>query len=198
MKLIFITLFASVCLLRAETTNTPVAPEGGAEITASKARFELKTRETTYWGNVWILVPPMELTCTHLTARLQTNSTHPESIVASSNVVVLMREPGGATYTNWSEKAVYTFKPDGSQTNETLVLTGSPVVIKWEAKTSTADSITWDIGHDSIQADNLRGVFPDVKSLKKPVKREPTEVAPTNSAPANATAPAPDPKPSNP
>ncbi len=193
MRTIFITLLASVGLLRAETTNAPAVEQSGATIESKMAKFNYKTRETTYWGSVRVSVPPLQMRCDYLTARAPTNSSHPDSIVASSNVVVLVREPDGAIYTNWSDKAVYTFKPDGSLTNETLVLSGSPVVIKWETKSSTADEITWDIGHDSIFASNLQGVFPNVKSLKKPSKREPAATTPTPAPP-----PVPTPQPANP
>lgn len=195
MKLIFIALFASACLLRAETTNdTPVVPDGGAAIQSKMFFTSIKTREATYWGSVWISVPPIEMTCEHLTTKLPEKGERPESIVASTNVVVLMEDANGTIYTNRSDKAVYTFQPRGGVTNETLVLTGSPVMILWGQNTNTANSIIWDFSNETVGGEVVRGVFPDIKNLQRTMKREPMKTTSTNNAPVNA----PSPQPSNP
>lgn len=192
MKPFFIALFASVCFLHAGTANT-VTPNKDAVIESKSVDYSFKTREAVYQGNVHVLVPvvehdiELELNCQLLAAKFQTNGSSIETVTASSygsNVVVLVRERSGTTYTNLSQKAVYTYQADGASTNRTLVLTGSPVVIQWDKNTSTADSITWDLAREGIRGENLRGMIPDFKGFQKALKREPTEVVPVAPSPA--------------
>ena len=170
-------------LARAEEaapTNTKAA---GTEtrISSKTVNFDLKSRSAVYRGNVVVEDPRVNVTCDLLTARLPTNGTRVDSIIAESNVVMLIPEKG-ATNRATADKAVYTYSVNAGVTNEVLELTGSPA-IETPQGTMTGTKITWDRARDNISATDSH------MSYRPSTNTPPAEVS-TNAAP--------EPKPSTP
>lgn len=152
MKLNFIFLFAAAVTLRAGETNPPPAKPASTEthISSKTVDFDLKSRQAVYRGNVIVEDPRVNLTCDTLTARLPTNGTRVDSIIAESSVVILIPEKG-TTNRATADKAVYTYSVNAGVTNEVLELTGSPA-IETPQGTMTGTKITWDRARDNISA----------------------------------------------
>ena len=187
MKLILFALFATAAgLLRAEETTTPPAKAASIEthISSKTVDFDLKSRQAVYRGNVIVEDPRVNLTCDVLTARLPTNGTRVDSIIAESNVVMLIPEKG-STNRATADKAVYTYLVSAGVTNEVLELTGSPA-IETPQGTMTGTKITWDRGKDNLSATDSHMTY------------RPSAAPSTNSAPASETNAVPAPKPATP
>ena len=155
MKLILFATFAAVAVgLRAEETNTPPAKAATIEthISSKTVNFDLKSRQAIYRGDVVVEDPRVNLTCDVLTARIPADSTRIDSIIAESNVVILIPEKG-TTNRATADKAVYTYSAGAGMTNEVLELTGSPA-IETPQGTMTGTRIIWDRAKDSISAEN--------------------------------------------
>ena len=135
-------------------TNAP-APAGAArpqtKITAVSVDMSVKDRSAVYTGNVRVEDPLMTLTCELLTARMFTNSTKLESIIAEKNVVVDGIDNKGQTGHATAEKLVYSFKVLNGVTNETIELTGNPRLTNSIGEFN-GDPIVWDITRGRITA----------------------------------------------
>ena len=184
MKLIFFVTFAAAAVaLHAEEPATLAAKAASTEthISSKTVDFDLKSRQAVYRGNVVVEDPRVNLTCDVLTARLPTNGTRVDSIIAESNVVMLMPDKG-ATNRATADKAVYTYSVSAGVTNEVLELTGSPA-IETAQGTMTGTKITWDRARDNISATDSHMSY------------RPSTNAPANVVSTNAT---PEPKPATP
>lgn len=176
MKPILLVAIAASTLPAAE--NAPLPKPAGVEthITSKAVEFDLKTRTAVYSGNVRVDDPRVSLTCELLTARLPASGTRVDSIVAETNVVMLIPEKG-TTNRATADKAVYLFSVRAGVTNEILELTGSPA-IETPQGTMTGTKITWDRGRDNLSAENSHMIYKPAAT-----NAAPTDVS-TNAAPA--------------
>jgi lipopolysaccharide transport protein LptA len=174
MKLIAPALFVlAASLLPAAEAFFPTSAATNLEtrINSDTVDFDLKSRQAVYRGNVRVEDPRVNLTCDVLTARVPAEGKRVDSIIAESNVVILIPDKG-ITNRATAAKAIYTYQVVGTKTNETLELTGSPAVESPQG-TMTGDAIIWDRGSDTIRATNQRMTY------------RPAPAASTNSAPTN-------------
>ena len=176
MKLNFIFLFVAAVTLRAEEPAKLSANAASTEtrISSKTVNFDLKSRSAVYRGSVVVEDARVNVTCDVLTARLPTNGTRVDSIIAESNVVMLIPEKG-ATNRATSDRAVYTYSVNAGVTNEVLELTGSPA-IETPQGTMTGTKITWDRARDNISATDSH------MSYRPSTNAPPGEVS-TNAAP---------------
>jgi len=182
MKLIviFLSLLAAFQARAAEnflSGNTSTNIETSIE--SDRVDFDMKSRQAIYHGHVRVTDPRVNMTCDTLTARIPNEGKRIDSIVAETNVVILIPDKGVTNHATAS-RAVYTWQISGGKTNETLELTGLPAPsIETPQGTLTGDSIIWDRGADTLSAKNQRMVY-----------RTGTEAATnnvtTNSIPTNA------------
>ena len=155
MKLILFALLATGTMqLRAADSTFPATQSTNTEthIHATRATFEHGSRKAIYEGNVIVDDPRVHITCELLTARLPETGKRIDSIIAETNVVMLIPNKG-ATNRATGDKAVYTFSVNAGVTNELLVLTGSPAIESPEG-TMSGTKITWDRARDSLSADD--------------------------------------------
>jgi lipopolysaccharide transport protein LptA len=144
----FFFLLAVATILVAQTNPTSAVKistnREPTHIYADQVEMSVKDRTAVYSGNVRVVDPQMKMTCDLLTARMITNSTKFESIVAESNVVIdgvdSKGEPAHAT----ANKLVYTYKIVDSVTNETIELTGKPRLTN-SMGAFIGEPIKWDI-----------------------------------------------------
>ena len=189
--------------IRAVETNLPPATNTNLQtvITSKVGYFDIPTRSLVYRDHVRVVDPRINLTCEFLQAKFPTNGSHRvSSIIAETNVVVLIAT-NDITYTITAARAVYSFQPDATTTNEMLEVTGLPApVIRWapndepSVKTNefTAKKIIWDLANNRITAEDHSGTFPDL-DMQRRNKKDAT--SPTNSVSPNA---APESKPATP
>ena len=165
------TAFAAETILPAASTNSTET-----HITSKTVDFDLKTRQAIYHGNVRVEDPRVNLSCEILTANIPEGGGRVDSIIAETNVVILLPDKG-ATNRATADRAVYTYSISGGITNEVLELQGSPA-IETAQGTLKGDSIIWDRANDTIKATNQRMVvrqeekdgdtnaIPELRSLK--------------------------------
>lgn len=143
-------------------------------IDSDSVDFDLKSRQAVYRGHVRVEDPRVALTCDLLTARVPNEGKRVDSIIAESNVVILIPDKG-VTNRATAAKAIYTYQISAGKTNETLELTGLPApCIETPQGTLTGDTITWDRGTDTLRATNQRMIY------------RANADTPTNNMPTNA------------
>lgn len=160
MKLIFFALLAVFAAgLRAEDSIIPTTQSTNIEthISSKTAVFQHIERQVIYRGDVVVDDPRVHITCDVLTARLPAVAKRVDSIVAESNVVMLVPDKG-TTNRATADKAIYTFSVNAGVTNEVLELTGSPAIERPDG-TLTGTKITWDRAKDTVTADNQHMTF---------------------------------------
>jgi len=167
----------------------PIDAATETHISSDSVEFDMKTRLAIYRGNVRVQDPRITMTCEYLTAKVPAGG-RVDSIIAETNVVATI-VTNNTTFTITSAKATYTYQVLPFATNQTLELTGLPLPkISWPQEDVvppgtnefTARRILWDLGRGSFRAEEQRGVFPDMETLKKRVPIP--KVAPaTNSQP---------------
>ena len=191
MKLILFALLATATGLSHAAETKLTSTKGATTDTHISSRtvdFDLKSRQAIYRGDVVVDDARVHVTCDVMTVRLPTNGTRIDSIIAESNVVMLIPEKG-TTNRATADKAVYTYSVNAGVTNEVLELTGSPA-IETPQGTMTGTKITWDRAKDNISGENTH------MKVRQPETAPPGS---TNSAPAaaetNATS---EPKPATP
>ena len=146
-------------ILALVTTNTPPpqppAPKTNAptKIDSDSADFDLNGRQAVYHGRVRVDSPQMKLTCEQLTVDLPPEGGRINHVVAETNVVIDATDEKGATNHITSDKAVYDYKVQDAVTNETITLTGNPLV-KNAQGTQAADEIIWDRANGHIRWKN--------------------------------------------
>lgn len=176
MKLILFALFAlSAIGLRAADSFFPSSPSTNIEthIYSKIAVFEHGTRRVIYRGDVIVEDPRIHITCDLLTAQLPPEGKRIDSIIAETNVVMLVPDKG-TTNRATSDKAVYTFTVNAGVTNEIIELTGSPAIERPDG-TLTGTKITWDRAKDTVSADNQHMTFRGTNA--------PSALISTNAAP---------------
>lgn len=187
MKLIPLVVLAIAGPLLAEDAVPPVKPAGvETHIKSQSSQIDLKTRTMVYIGNVRLNDPRLDMTCELLTARLPASGTRVDSIIAETNVVMLVLDKG-TTNRATADKAVYIFSVKAGVTNEILELTGSPA-IETPQVIMTGTKITWDRGRDNIFAENQHMIY------KSQTNAAPGEIS-TNAVSTNG---APETKPTTP
>ena len=144
-------------ILALVTTNAP-APKptptpAPTRIDSDTADFDLNGRQAIYRGNVRVDDPRMKLTCAQLTVDLPKTGGRINHIVAETNVVIDAVDEKGATNHVTSDKAVYDYNVQGTVTNETITLTGSPQIVNAQG-TNTADVIVWDRANGHVHEKN--------------------------------------------
>lgn len=160
-------------------------------ITSDSVEFDMKARVATYSGNVRVADPSITMTCEFLTAKVPASG-RVESIIAETNVVAVI-VTNNTTFTITAAKAIYLYQVFPFATNQTLELTGVPwPKVTWPQEDTTpvqtnefsARRIVWDLNKNSLKADEHRGVFPDMESMRNRIK-------PGASATNTTTAPKP-------
>lgn len=150
-KTIFL-LMAGWCGVVAAQTNEPApatpatnAPAAKAPtvINSDTADFDMTARQAVYRGHVTVVDPQLKLTCEQLVVNLPEAGEHLSHVQAETNVVIDFTDAKGQTYHVTSARAVYAYKVEGVETNETVTFTGSPKV---ETTQSTIESepMIWD------------------------------------------------------
>lgn len=165
MRKILATLAAALCgtalaqtnmaaLGTAAATNAPTA-RTQTEINADTAEFDLNTRQAVYRGHVNVEDPQAKMTCGQLTLDLPAAGAHLNRVVAETNVVIDFKDEKGQKYHVTSAKAVYSYKVEGSKTNETVTFTGNPRV---ETAQSIIESepMVWDRAKNKFRFFNPR------------------------------------------
>jgi len=176
MKLILSTLLAAFAVgLHAEDSIIPTAQSTNIEthIYATKAVFEHTAKKATYIGDVIVDDPRVHITCAILTAQLPATGKRIDSIVAETNVVMLIPDKG-TTNRATADRAVYTFSINAGVTNEMLELTGSPAIERPDG-ILTGTKITWDRARDTLSADNQHMIYRGTNA--------PANIVPTSTAP---------------
>ena len=140
------------------TTGTLPMPRGPTLISSASADFDLTGHEATYRGHVRVDDPEMKLTCALLVADVPPAGGHPNRIVAETNVVIDFTDTKGQTNHATSDKAVYVYNVQDSVTNETVTLTGNPVMVNAQG-TQAGDVIIWDRASNKIHFDNPHMIF---------------------------------------
>jgi lipopolysaccharide transport protein LptA len=159
----------------AATTNSET------HIESDSVDFDMKSRQAIYHGHVRVQDPRVSMTCDLLTARIPAEGKRIDSIIAETNVVMLIPDKG-VTNRATSSRAVYTWQISGGKTNETLELTGLPMPsIETPQGTLTGDTIVWDRGSDTLRATNQKMIY-------RPGAEPSTNNVPTNSVPTNSVA----------
>jgi len=180
MKLILFAFFAlSAIGLRAADSFIPSSPSTNiqTDIYSKTAIFEHGTRRVIYHDNVIVDDPRIHITCEMLTAQLPPEGKRIDSIVAETNVVMLIPDKG-ATNRATSDKAVYTFTITAGVTNEVIELTGSPAIERPDG-TLTGTKITWNRALDTVTADNQKMTYRGTNA--------PTKLVSTNAVSAPKT-----------
>ncbi len=141
-------------ILALVTTNTPppvpAPPHEPTKIDSDSADFDLTGRHAIYTGDVRVDDSRMKLTCAQLTVDLPAAGGRINHIVAETNVVIDATDEKGATNHVASDKAVYDYQVQNGVTNETVTLTGNPVVKNSEG-TQSGDTIIWDRANNHIR-----------------------------------------------
>ena len=135
-------------------TNSPSKPKPERKptlIDADTLEFKLESLNLVYTGNVKVNDPQIQLTCDILTARFRTNGSQVEieNIIAETNVVIDAIDWEGGTNHATSDKLVYSYSVVDGVTNQTLELTGNPVLTNWRG----------ELRGDPIIADLVKGKF---------------------------------------
>ena len=162
-------------ILALVTTNAPVSkpkpPRQPTKIESDRVDFDLTARKAIYHGHVRVDDPEMKLTCADLTADLPQNGGHIDHIVAETNVLVDFTDEKGQAMHATGDKMVYNYVVQNGATNETVTLTGNPVLETAQGK-STGDVIVLDrmrnhleiINPRIIYRQNINGAPPDTNS----------------------------------
>ncbi len=147
------------------TTNAPLptapqpSPRPPTRIDSDQsADFDLNGRRAIYRGHVRVDDPELKLTCGLLIADVPQAGGRPSRIVAETNVVIDFKDDKGQTNHATSDKAVYVFNVQNGVTNETVTLTGNPVMENAQG-TQAGDVIIWDRASNKIHFDNPHMVF---------------------------------------
>ncbi len=170
------------------STNSPDAPPPRAPTridSDQSADFDLNGHQAIYRGHVRVDDPEMKLTCALLVADVPQAGGHPNRIVAETNVVIDFTDTKGQTNHATSDKAVYNYNVQNGVTNETVTLTGNPVMVNAQG-TQAGDVIIWNRVNNNthirisgnyhrISSQNLNDVMTDTNS--------PTVIKTTNFSP---------------
>ena len=144
------------------TTNPPAAtppPRAPTRIESDKsADFDLNKHQAIYRGHVRVDDPEMKLTCEQLTADVPAAGGRPSHIVAETNVVIDFVDTKGQTNHATCDKAVYLFSVQNGVTNETVTLTGNPVMENAQG-TQAGDVIVWDRANNKVHFENPHMIF---------------------------------------
>lgn len=142
MKKIIFLLLASLGGWAQAQSNAPAATTP-TQINSDAADFDMNTHQAVYRGRVKVVDPQVKLTCEWLAVDLPTAGEHLSRVQAETNVVIDFTDAKGQTYRVTSAKAVYEYKAEGVETNETVTFTGRPKV---ETTQSTIESepMIWD------------------------------------------------------
>ena len=138
------------------TTHSPAAPpppRAQTQIDSDSADFAMTTRQAVYHGHVRVDDPQMKLTCAQLTTDLPESGGRPARIVAETNVVIDFTDERGQTNHATSDKAVYIYNVQNGVTNETVTLTGNPLMVNAQG-TQAGDVIIWDRASNKLHFDN--------------------------------------------
>lgn len=145
----------------AAQTNLAVVPEAGTteksvtEIFAQRAEFDLKSNVVRYIGNVRVENPELKVRCETLAAQLPVSGGRFESIIAEGDVEFDTTDAQGRKISGAGQKAVYTYRSSENGTNETIELTGNPLV-RTDQGTLAGDTIVFDRITGRITATNPR------------------------------------------
>ena len=149
-------------ILALVTTNTPVSkpqpPRPPTRIESESVDFDLTAHRATYRGHVRVDDPEMKLSCEWLIADLPQEGGRINHIVAETNVVTDFTDEKGQTMHATGDKAVYVYDVQNGVTNETVTLTGNPVLENAQGK-STGDMIVWDRARNHLDITNPKIVF---------------------------------------
>ena len=156
--LLLLVLTGAGSALKAQTNTPPLQTNTSARAAAEThifsddgVHFDLKTHMAVYRGHVRVDDPKMRLTCETMTANVPEAGGRIDSIVAEQNVVIETLDEKGQTNRATADKAVYTYKVAGSVTNETVELTGNPL-LEWPQGTMRGDPIVWDRINNQVRA----------------------------------------------
>ena len=176
-------LLLPLLLLRATDAVALVKKGGDTEthIDAKSVRVDLKGRTAIYREKVKVDDPRVSMTCEFLTAKLPATGNRVDSIIAETNVVILIPEKD-ATNCATADRAVYTYSINAGVTNEVLELMGSPTLTSPQGRT-TGTKLIWDIAKEVLTGEDIHMTY-----------RNPTQTS-TNSVSTNAVV---EPKPANP
>ena len=149
-------------ILALVTTNAPVPkpqpPRQPTRIESESVDFDLTAHRAIYHGHVRVDDPEMKLNCEWLTADLPQEGGRINHIVAETNVVTDFTDEKGQTMHATGDKAVYVYDVQNGVTNETVTLTGNPVLENAQGK-STGDMIVWDRARNHLDITNPKIVF---------------------------------------
>ncbi|MEY4384765.1 MAG: hypothetical protein RLY20_48 [Verrucomicrobiota bacterium] len=176
-------LLSPLLWLRAADTAALIKKGSEVEthIDAKSVRVDLKSRTAIYREKVKVDDPRVSMTCEFLTAKLPDKGNRVDSIIAETNVVILIPDKGATNYAT-ADRAVYTYSIETGVTNELLELSGSPVLTSPQGKT-TGTKLIWDIAKEVLTGEDIHMVY-----------RNPGASS-TNSVGTNAVS---EPKPANP
>jgi lipopolysaccharide export system protein LptA len=152
MMFLLLALFA-VTAAGAQTNSTPAEPPTkDFGLKSDLFRFDGKTRQLIYTGNVRATNAQGELTCGQLTIKLPAEGAmggQPTNAVAATNVVVVFVNEKRETNRLTCDRAIYDYGVRDAITNQTFTFTGHA--------TNTGDKM-WMTGEPLIW-DNIRQQF---------------------------------------
>ena len=160
---------------------------GNLVINSRTSEFDLKSNTVVYLGNVRVEATNMLMLCESLTSVLPTQGGRIERVVARTNVVIDLTDEKGQKLHATGEQAVYSYTVSTGQTNETIELTGNPMLDNPQG-TLAGDVITYDLLTGKVRAINQRMV---VRQDSAGLTNAPPPVAPaTNAVPDGTNVPA--------
>jgi lipopolysaccharide transport protein LptA len=160
---------------------------GNLVINSRTSEFDLKSNTVVYLGSVRVEATNLQLLCEHLTSVLPTQGGRIERVVARTNVVIDLTDEKGQKLHATGEQAVYSYTVSTGQTNETIELTGNPMLDNPQG-TLAGDVITYDLITGKVRATNQRMI---VNQDKPGLTNAPPPIAPaTNAAPVSTNLPA--------
>lgn len=127
MKFLLAVVLAGSCALTRAAGNVAStnAPQQQVEITSDSGRFDGKSSQMTYLGNVYVTDNlKAQLHCNKLTISLPPEGGHPTNVVAETDVMIDYVDGKGDTNHVTADRAVYAY---GIVTNGTLIVTNETV-----------------------------------------------------------------------
>jgi lipopolysaccharide export system protein LptA len=140
-------------------SNTNAAPQALrlTDVYADSAELNWAGRTGTFRGHVRVINPDLKLTCEWLVADVM-GTGRINHIVAETNVVIDVKDSKGQAMQATSDKAVYVYEVQNGVTNETVTLTGNPLVSDAHG-TQAGDPIVWDRVNNVFRFTNPHMVF---------------------------------------
>jgi lipopolysaccharide transport protein LptA len=138
-------------------TNATPQPLRLTDVYSDSADLDWVARTGTFRGHVRVINPDLKLTCERLVADVL-GTGRINHVVAETNVVIDVKDSKDQAMEATGDKAVYVYEVQNGATNDTVTLTGNPLVRDAHG-TQAGDSIVWDRVNNIFHFTNPHMVF---------------------------------------